>query len=484
MKKVLFFFSVVVILLTTLCFSAFAAESTVVIDNVVYELAETKKDGIFYAVVDYFKDNELSKTTKKITIVDEIDGIKVKGIEASSYDYPSVESISLPNTIEYIREHAFRGFTSVKELLLPSALKDIDQGCFYQMTSLESIVIPEGVTSISSYSFTNCDNLKKVVIKGDVTYIGDYAFSSCEKLESIKLPDSLKHIGEHAFSATGLKKIEIPAYATIYDYAFSGCESLKKLVFKPGKTKENEFLSEYAFERCNNIEAVYLKDLPLNYYFPVPEGVKDIYFAGSPSLWEKSTVKERKDYFDKNEIEVHFYYKHTHSFTRSGNPTCTKGGKFTYKCECGDTQTVTLAKDTNNHSYGSWKTTKKATYAATGTKQRTCKNCKKVQKATVKKLVLGEIENLTATVNGNDVVLNWDTLEGATGYRVYMFDKEKNKNVKLASIKGKITYNVSDLEAGETYYFIIKPYNKTSSGTVTWGGLYRTSAEIPPEETA
>lgn len=483
MKKVLFFFSVSVILLATLCFSAFAAESTVVIDNVVYELAETKKDGTFYAVVDYFKDNELSKTTKKITIVDEIDGIKVKGIEASSYDYPSVESISLPNTIEYIREHAFRGFTSVKELLLPSELKDLDEGCFYQMTSLESIVIPEGVTSISSYSFTNCDNLKNVVIKGDITYIGDYAFCSCEKLESIKLPDSLEHIGENAFSATGLKKIEIPAYATIYDYAFSGCESLKKLVFKPGKTKENKFLSEYAFYGCDNIEALYLKSLPLNYFFSTPKGIKDIYFAGSPSLWEKSKTKDYRDYLDKNEIEVHFYYKHTHSFTRSGDPTCTKGGKFTYICECGDTQTVTLAKDPDNHSYGSWKVTKKATYAAAGTKQRTCKNCKKVQKATVKKLVLGEIENLTATVDGNDVVLNWDALEGAAGYRVYIYDKEQNKNVKLASIKGKITYTVSDLEAGETYNFIIKPYNKTSSGTVTWGGLYRTSAEIPAEET-
>ncbi len=478
MKKAVFFFSVIVISLVTLCFSAFAAESTVVIDNVVYELAETKTDGTFYAVVDFFNDQELSKTTKKITIVDEIDGIKVKGIEASSYDYPAVESISLPNTIEYIREHAFRGFTSVKELLLPSALKDIDEGCFYGMTSLESIVIPEGVTSISSYSFTNCKNLKKVVIKGDITYIGDYAFSSCEKLESIKLPDSLNLIGEHAFSATGLKKIEIPSYATVYDYAFSGCELLKKLVFKPGKTKENGFLSEYAFERSDNIEALYLKDLPLGYYFPIPEGVKDIYFAGSPSLWEKSVTKARIDYCDKNEIEVHFYYKHTHSFIRNGDPTCTKGGKFTYSCECGDTQTVTLAKDPDNHSYGSWKVTKKATYAATGTKQRICKLCGKVQKATVKKLVFGELENLTATVNGNEVVLSWDALEGATGYRVYIYDKEQYKNIKLASFKGKTTYTVSGLEVGETYFFRIKPYNKTADGKVTWSKSFPVSVTI------
>ena len=467
MKKAVFFFSVIVISLVTLCFSAFAAESTVVIDNVVYELAETKTDGTFYAVVDFFNDQELSKTTKKITIVDEIDGIKVKGIEASSYDYPSVESISLPNTIEYIREHAFRGFTSVKELLLPSALKYIDQGCFLEMTNLESIVIPEGVTSISSYSFMNCDNLKNVVIKGNVTYIGDYAFASCEKLESIKLPDSLNTIGEDAFSATGLKKIEIPSYTTLYDYAFSGCDSLKKLVFKPGKEKKNAFISELAFKRSDNIEAVYLKDLPLNYSFPVLEGVKDIYFAGSPSLWEKSVSQSRRDYFEKNEIEVHFYYKHTHSFTRNGDPTCTKGGKFTYSCECGDTQTVTLAKNPDNHSYGSWKTVKKATYADYGTKQRTCKNCGKVQKAKIKKLVLGELKNLTATVNGNEATLSWDALEGATGYRVYIYDKEQYKNVKLASLKGKTTYTVSGLEAGETY-FRIKPYNKTSDGKVTW----------------
>ena len=76
-------------LAVSLCFSASAAEERVVIDNVVYELTNGKYDyygedyGEHYAVTDFFEDETLAETTTKINIVDEIDGIEVKVINAN-----------------------------------------------------------------------------------------------------------------------------------------------------------------------------------------------------------------------------------------------------------------------------------------------------------------------------------------------------------------------------------------------------------------
>ncbi len=489
MKRMLTLLSILTLVITVaLCFNASADDGKVVIDNVVYELNTkdylNEKYGEHYVVTDYFFDDSLISKTTKLKITDEIDGIEVKGIDHySTYEESVINRISLPNTIKYVGECSFGYFPEIEEIILPSGLESIGRHCFHELKSLKSISIPASLKVISAYAFFGCTSLESVTFEGDLIGIEYYAFENCTNLASITFPNSLEYIGEEAFrNCDSLKKVVIPSKTKVFRKAFEYCDSLEKLVIDYGESNDKgEIYISDAFDACN-IKAIYLKALPEKYRFDITfeeaGNIKDIYFAGSPSLWNKYTTKEQRAYFDKNEIEVHFYYKHTHSFTRDGDPTCTKGGKFTYSCECGDTQTVTLAKDPDNHSYGSWKTTKKATYAAAGTKQRTCKNCKKVQKATVKKLVFGELENLTATVNGNGVILNWHALEGATGYRVYIFDKEQEKNVKLASFKNKTTYTISDLESGETYCFRVKPYNKTADGKVTWSKSFSVSATI------
>ena len=511
MKKLLTMLSILTLVITVaVCFNANAAEERVVIDNVVYELTSQKYGtldyGEHYAVTDFFEDETLAETTTKINIVDEIDGIEVKAINAnfnadqnndrpySLYDqkYPGVKKINIPATVKYLGDYTFNFFTGVEQLYLPAELEEMGYGVFSTMESLKSITLPAGITYIDEDAFYKCTSLEKVVVNGDITGVDHMAFYGCEKLASFNFPDTIKYLGNSSFSKTAITKAIIPENVDGDEGGvFADCNKLVKVVFEDTSDEKEDYVTlDYEdFYRCSSVKAIYIKTIPtkginFNKTISMMPQLADVYFAGSEKKWIELVDEDERAELEAKGVTIHFYYRHTHSFTRNGNPTCTKGGKFTYSCECGDTQTVTLAKDTNNHSYGSWKVTKKATYAAAGTKQRTCKYCKKIQKATVKKLILGEIENLTATVNGNDVVLNWDALEGATGYRVYMFDKEKNKNVKLASIKGKITYTVSDLEAGETYYFIIKPYNKTSSGTVTWGGLYRTSAEIPAAEEA
>jgi len=67
-------------------------------------------------------------------------------------------------------------------------------------------------------------------------------------------------------------------------------------------------------------------------------------------------------------------------------PTCTKDGHIIRTCSfCGDSYTKNKVKATG-HNWGGWETTKKPTTEAEGRKQRTCKNCEKVDTCKIDKL--------------------------------------------------------------------------------------------------
>ena len=73
---------------------------------------------------------------------------------------------------------------------------------------------------------------------------------------------------------------------------------------------------------------------------------------------------------------------------------------------------------------------------------------------------------ITSTTPTNSAVtLNWEKVEGATGYRVYVY-----KNSKWTYYKGikKTTYKVTGLEASTKYKFKVRAYYQ-ANGKTTWG---------------
>ena len=241
-----------------------------------------------------------------------------------------------------------------------------------------------------------------------------------------------------------------------YDYFFWNCKSVKAIYIKTIPTKHI------------SIENDILEDSPL---------LKDIYFAGSEELWEKLTLKTEREKLDAKGITVHFYYRHSHNFKQSGKATCKNGGTYTYTCECGDSYKHSVGKDQVKHKFGEWKVTKKATYTATGTKQRTCSDCGKIEKKTLYKLKLDKVKKTTYESTADKITLSWDAVNGVTGYRVYLYDRETEKDTRIASIKGKTTYTVKGLEKGYSYIFEVQPYNKDSKGNVAFGEKTNVSAK-------
>lgn len=489
MKKLLVLLSVITMAFI-LSLSASAAEERVVIDNVVYELMTDKylygsdnPYGQHYAVTDFLEDEELSETTTKITIVDEIDGVKVLGINANEYagydggagyyeqEYPAVKEVIIPETIKYMGEYAFTFFPSVEKLILPKGLEFFMEGAFFGMDSLKNITLPEKVTSIPNCAFKWCKNLKKVVLQGNVTYIGEYAFLGCEKLTTFNFPETLKEIEEAAFYGTALKKIVLPADVSTFA-SFSCCPKLKNVVYISDEPVEQIYLDD--FSCCDNLKNIYIraiatKKIKDGYYGETFSQIRlqHVYFEGSEALWKKLVTKEDRDKIAANDIHTGFYYKHEHNYSLDGAPTCKKGGTFNCKCICGDSYKVTLPKDPNNHKFGAWKVTKEATCAVTGLKKRTCKTCGYVEQVKIRKEYLGKADvraDGLKTTTGK-IVIKWEKAENATGYTIYETNKKRTKHTKIATVKAdQTTYTFENLQSGKYYRYAVEAFNIDKNG--------------------
>ena len=78
---------------------------------------------------------------------------------------------------------------------------------------------------------------------------------------------------------------------------------------------------------------------------------------------------------------------------------------------------------------------------------------------------LAKVAKLTATAGTKSVSLKWDAVKGADGYQVYYSEKENGSYKKLTGTK-KTSIKNTQLKSGKKYYFKVRAYKKTDSGTV------------------
>lgn len=176
-----------------------------------------------------------------IVIPATIQGCPVKSI--SGIDSKIVESIVLPDGVEYIRDMKV---PNLKSVVIPASVKYIANNAFARC-ELKNVVLPEGVKYIGSEAFYYCDELESINLPESIEYIGDYAFCSCKKLKSLSIPSKCKVIGRSAFSyCEGLTEVKIP-YLKLYRH--------------DGAFAENESLFDYCFDSSNIKSLAVVKQL-------------------------------------------------------------------------------------------------------------------------------------------------------------------------------------------------------------------------------
>ena len=133
------------------------------------------------------------------------------------YGCNSLETVTFCNGIAgnylaFIGYQAFAYCTSLKNVNFIETSKDaiingqwsklekIGECAFIGCSSLESITIPGSVNKIEDYAFSGCSNLKDITLENGVDSIGSKAFSKCTSLTSIYIPNSVTDIGSLIFA--------------------------------------------------------------------------------------------------------------------------------------------------------------------------------------------------------------------------------------------------------------------------------------------
>lgn len=143
----------------------------------------------------------------------EYSGVKypVTSIGHEAFEYSTMRSVQIPNTVRTIVIRAFSACDSLKTLVLPNSVTSIGMQAFAGSFNITSIVLPDSLTTIEQALFENDTSLVSVVVPDAVVSVGHRAFSQCYSLRSVIFGSSVRSIG-------GL--------------AFWGCRNLDSLIFK------------------------------------------------------------------------------------------------------------------------------------------------------------------------------------------------------------------------------------------------------------
>ena len=193
-----------------------------------------------------------NKTIKHVKL-----GCGIKIIGDNAFDCcKSLESVSLPDTLECVGAYAFRA-TRITDMVFPSSVYQLGKGIFARYNAaeltestcskIEKVVLPDGLTEIPDEMFAGCRYLKHINIPKSIKRIGNQAFYLCVGLSTFEFNEGLTIIGKEAFShafnvdrwdfhmgkVPGLKFIFPKSLKHINADAFERT-AIEAIAFKPG----------------------------------------------------------------------------------------------------------------------------------------------------------------------------------------------------------------------------------------------------------
>lgn len=282
--------------------------------------------------------------------------------------------------------------------------------------------------------------------KYKVTAIGAWAFSEKKKLQSVEIPKTVTKIGEAAFNeCTSLKKIVIPSKVTrISSSAFWYCTKLEKAVIPASVTK----FGKNVFEGCDKLTAYVVKGSKGEAYIKKQKHITLGYrYMTSLKLDEESVILEAGDTLklDVTKKPAKLYNsKVTYSSSNEKVATVSSKGVITAKAK-GKTVITCKAKDGSG---------KKATCTVTVKAKKSTKAVSLSPKAPA------AVTGLKVTsVSDSSVALSWSKVNGATGYKIYLYDTEK-KTYTYKWATSALTAEITGLTPYKEYSFAVKAYTK------------------------
>ena len=238
-------------------------------------------------------------------------GLPVIGICHGAFSNTPAASVTLPDTLLFIGEKAFKA-SQIQSLDLPASVYSIAGDAFIDCNKLTAVSVDEGnavystvdgylmrgnvlmrgftngtipatATEIANFAFRGCDALTEIVVPATVTKLGDGVFANCPNLTTVdiqadidRLPnsalqncvalttlvlsDSIKSIGVSALSNTGLVSYDVPLGVELIDVsAFEGSKQLATINFATvpeGSDAGLKTIGSAAFRNCDSLVSI------------------------------------------------------------------------------------------------------------------------------------------------------------------------------------------------------------------------------------
>lgn len=446
----------------------------------------------------------------------------VRGLSGISFkDYQKLETAYMADTVLTLPK-SFENCTALKDFNIPKLVRAISSSCFEKCTSLESVFIPKNVTEIGNYAFYKCTNLSDIdfetgylALEIDAFY-GTAAYNNPNNIKdgflyidncliaeitpgatTLVLGPEITSIASR-WHSTGSKVTEIVVYN--YDCAFPndtgvliGDVHLKGYV---GSTawfySKKDFV---ALEPHTHTEVI---DIPAVVPTATEPGYTHFSHCAvcgeivtkreliSPieyniSVDEDITTAQKLDMAtgenDGSDIIITFAVRHDVCTSNIKQTVIYKVGevklsktKLTYNGKvqkptviAKDSKGVTLVKDRDY----------KVTYSANS------KYCGEYSvrvdyignyaggKTLYYEIVIDAIFPTVSSSTAGSITLSWEKGHSDLVYRVYSVDHNGNLS-KIDDTKNG-SYEVSSLESGTEYRFLVRAYVKDGNGKVYWG---------------
>ena len=167
--------------------------------------------------------------------------------------------VTLPEGLQYVRDHAFSGCSSITSVTLPEGLQYVGWHAFEKCTRLTSVTFPEGLQYMYESAFRGCSSLTSVTFPEGLRYVGWHAFENCTNLTSVTFPEGFQSLGKYAFrGCSSLTSVTFPqGLHRISEYAFENCTNLTSVTFHEGLQQVQCY---HAFYRCWSLQTIYVPE--------------------------------------------------------------------------------------------------------------------------------------------------------------------------------------------------------------------------------
>ena len=193
----------------------------------------------------------------------------VIGINNGAFANSDIQSVTLPETVEFISRSAFQNCKSLTSVNIPESVSCVEESAFYNCSCLNSILYNSTIFVRLPMSYEG-----EYAIPNGITQIAPHAFQGCSGLTNVIIPNTVKTLDYCAFYGCSMSNITIPESVISIDInAITECDGLQSLTMQSPIPPTLVCDSEYHNEWLSMLELY------------VPRGSIDAYKADA--TWSK-----------------------------------------------------------------------------------------------------------------------------------------------------------------------------------------------------